>query len=249
MPIIFTHACSTPSDVHGTTQAPKSERIVTQRTLSGLKKIPYFVDIPDEILAKLAGCAVRKSFPKNTVIINEGDEAGPLFVVLSGRVRTYLSNEDGKEVTLSMQRESSYFGELSLLDDEPRSATVITLETTVCAMIPRQSFLAWLHAHPEEAGMGLMRGLTRRIRLLSDNVRSLALSSVYNRLVKTLLDLAVEDGDSWVVRDKLNQQQLANLVGASREMISKIMKELTDGGYLSQEDKILRIHRKPPEAW
>lgn len=217
--------------------------------LSVLKTIPYFSDIPEAILSKLADCAVRKTFPKNTVIINEGDEAGPLFIVLSGKVRTFLNNQRGKEVTLSMQGPCSYFGELSLLDDQPRSASVMTMEPTVCALIPRHSFLHWLHAHPEEAGMGLMRGLTRRIRLLTENVRRLMLFDVYGRLAKTLMDLAVEENGEWVVKERYSQQELGSIVGASREMVSKIMKELSDDGYLTVGPKSIRIHRKPPPSW
>ncbi|QSA96224.1 Crp/Fnr family transcriptional regulator [Methylococcus sp. EFPC2] len=218
-------------------------------TLSGLKSIPYFSDIPDEILSKLAACAVRKTFPKGAIIINEGDEAGPLFVVLSGRVRTFLNDENGKEVTLSMQGQPSYFGELSLLDGQPRSASVMTMEATVCALVPRQAFLGWLHAHPDEAGMGLMRGLTKRIRLLTENVRGLMLFDVYGRLVRTLMELAVEENGEWVVKERFKHQELGSIVGASREMISKIMKELSDDGYVTVEPKSIRIHRKPPTPW
>jgi CRP/FNR family cyclic AMP-dependent transcriptional regulator len=222
---------------------------VLQETLSGLQKIPYFADIPEDVLGQLAASAVRKSFPKNTVIIHEGDDAGPLFIVLSGRVRAYLGNEAGKEVTLSLQGPSSCFGELSLLDDQPRSASVMTMEPTICALISKPSFIAWLNGHPATAGLGLMRGLTRRIRQLTENVRGLALTDVYGRLVKLLLDMAVEENGEWVIHSRLSQQELANLVGCSREMISKLMKDLANGGYLSTEGKDLRIHRPFPPAW
>jgi CRP/FNR family transcriptional regulator, cyclic AMP receptor protein len=222
---------------------------VQHDTLASLKNIPYFAEIRDEVLEKLAACAVKRIFPKNSVIINEGDEAGPLFIILSGKVRVYLSNEDGKLVTLSVQREGSYFGELSLIDDEPRSASVMTLEQTVCGLIPKQLFNQWLREHPDDAALGVMRGLTRRLRVVTETVRGLALSDVYGRLAKTLRDLAEEDEEGLVIREKISHQDLANMVGSSREMISKIMKDLNVGGYLSSESKQIRIHRKLPPSW
>lgn len=220
-----------------------------QETLLGLKRIPYFADIPDDILTKLAEAAIRRSFPKNSVILHEGDEAGPLFIVLSGRVRAYLCNDAGKEVTLSLQGPASYFGELSLLDDQPRSASVMTLEPTVCALIPKPVFTQWLQEHPVEAGLGLMRGLTRRIRQLTENVRGLALSDVYGRLIKILQEMAVEENGEWVIHNRLSQQELANMVGSSREMISKLMKDLSSGGYLTVAGKSIWIHRRLPTCW
>jgi CRP/FNR family cyclic AMP-dependent transcriptional regulator len=218
-------------------------------TLAGLKNIPFFTDIPDDVLAALASSAVRRTFPKNAVIITEGDESGPLFIILSGKVRVYLSNEDGKMVTLSDQREGSYFGELSLLDDQPRSASVMTVEPTVCALIPKQAFHAWLKEHPDDAALGLMRGLTRRIRVLTENVRGLALSDVYGRLVRILTGLAEADGDGLAIKDKISHQELANMVGSSREMVSKLMKDLSSGGFISTEGRRIRILKKLPASW
>lgn len=220
-------------------------------TLTGLKNIPFFSEISDDVLSDLAACAIRKAFQKNAIIITEGDEAGPLFIILSGKVRVYLSNEDGKMVTLSEQREGSYFGELSLLDDQPRSASVMTVEPCICALIPRQAFHAWLRKHPDDAALGLMRGLTRRIRLLTENVRGLALSDVYGRLARTLTDLAEDDGEGHgaVIRDKISHQDLANMVGSSREMVSKLMKDLSSGGYLATEGRRIRLLKKLPASW
>ncbi|MBS1214468.1 MAG: cyclic nucleotide-binding protein [Proteobacteria bacterium] len=218
-------------------------------TLAGLKNIPFFAEVPDAVLSALAGCAIRKTFPKNAVIITEGDEAGPLFIILSGKVRVYLSNEDGKVVTLSEQREGSYFGELSLLDDQPRSASIMTVEPTVCALIPKQAFHTWLREHPDDAALGLMRGLTRRIRVLTENVRGLALSDVYGRLARTLTDLAENDGEVLAIKDKLSHQELANMVGSSREMVSKLMKDLSSGGFISTEGRRIRILKKLPASW
>jgi CRP/FNR family cyclic AMP-dependent transcriptional regulator len=217
--------------------------------LISLKNIPYFQDVPEEVLAKLADSANRKTYAKNTVIINEGDESGPLFIILSGKVRVYLSNEAGKSITLAMLKSGSYFGELSLLDDKPRSASVFTMEPTQCALIPKQTFRKWLCDHPDDAPLAVMRGLTRLIRSLTDNVRGLALTDVYSRLSKTLHELAAEENDELVIREKISHQELANRVGASREMVSKIMKDLSFGGYLSVTGKVIRILKPLPASW
>lgn len=217
--------------------------------LACLKNIPTFSEVPETSLSTLADCATRRSFAKNCLIINEGDPAGPLFIILSGKVRVFLDSEEGKSVTLGIQKSGSYFGELSLLDDQPRSASIITLEPTVCALIPKQAFVNWLQAHPEDAALGVMRGLTRRIRTLTDNVRGLALYDVYTRLSNTLHGLAVVENDTLVIREKVSHQDLANQVGSSRAMVSKIMKELSACGYLAIEGKAVHILKPLPVAW
>lgn len=228
--------------IHGEAQ-------VHAEILAGLKKIPYFVEVPDVALAKLADMAIRKHFPKNGMIINEGEKTGSLFIILEGKVQVFLSNEAGKVVTLSIQSSGSYFGELSLLDDEPRSASVSALEPSLCCLIPKSAFRNWLLEYPEEAALGVIRGLTRRIRVLTENVRGLALTDVYGRLVKLLRDLAVEEGEHLLVREKLSHQDLANMVGSSREMISKIMKDLSTGGYITIENRNILINRSLPASW
>ena len=219
-----------------------------EEIIEGLKKIPFFEDIPEEALIRLAEHGVRKSYPKQVIVINEGDEPGPLFVLLAGKVRVYLSNEDGKVVTLSTQEAGSYFGELSLLDDSPRSASVMTIEPTTCALIGKSVFKEWLRENPD-VGLCIIRGLTRRIRALTENVRSLALSDVYGRLVTALQNLAVEENGQLIIRERLSHQELANMVGSCREMVSRIMKDLTIGGYVLVEGKALRILRKPPPSY
>ena len=217
--------------------------------LTCLKNIPTFSEVPESALSKLAECATKKSFDKNCLIINEGDPAGPLFIILSGKVRAYLDSESGKTVTLSIQRSGSYFGELSLLDNKPRSASIVTVEPTICAVIQKKAFVAWLINNPEDAALGVMRGLTRRIRSLTDNVRGLALSDVYTRLSKALHHLAVVQNDEFVIVEKISHQELENQVGSSREMVSKIMKDLTMGGYLSIQGKVIHILKPLPAGW
>jgi len=223
--------------------------LIVEMLLACLKNIPTFSEVANAELSALANYATRKNYLKNNLIISEGDPAGPLFIILSGKVRVYLDSESGKSITLAIQKSGSYFGELSLLDDQPRSASIITLEPTTCALIPKQAFVDWLRAHPEATALGVMRGLTRRIRTLTDNVRGLALYDVYTRLSKTLHELAVVENDELVIKEKVSHQDLANQVGASREMVSKIMKDLVTGGYLAFDGKTVRILKPLPAGW
>lgn len=222
---------------------------MSDQALAGLKSIDYFADVPDSALEQLASFGTKKNFPRHAVIINEGDEANALYIIVSGKVQVYLSNAAGRTVTLSTQDAGSFFGELSLLDGDPRSASVMTLEPTLCYLIPRNSFQNWLENHPT-AAISIIHSLTRRIRALTENVRGLALSDVYGRLVKALNGMADEcETGGWIIAARPSHQELANQVGCSREMVSRIMKDLTRGNYIAADGKALRINRKLPPSW
>lgn len=219
-----------------------------EEMLAGLKQIPYFSDVSDETLKALASKAYVRTFPKNAVVITEGDQAGPVYVILTGKARVFLGSAAGKEITLSIQTRGSYFGELSLLDDEPRSTSVMTLEKTVCGLIGKDDFKAWLSAHPD-AATSVIKGLTRRVRSLTESARSLALFDVYGRLSRLLCDLAEDVEGRPTITERPSHQEIASRIGSSREMVSKIMKDLVNGGYVSVVGKSLLINRKLPAFW
>ncbi|VAW97845.1 cAMP-binding proteins - catabolite gene activator and regulatory subunit of cAMP-dependent protein kinases [hydrothermal vent metagenome] len=213
-----------------------------------LRNVPIFDNLSDDELEAVKKCAVTRNFPKNSVIINEGDSSGSLYIILKGRVTVFLSDENGKEVILNSQGEGSYFGELALVDDDKRSASVVTAEKSTFIVISKADFKKVLSSNPELA-FNLIRGLTHRVRDLTDNVRSLALLDVYGRVAKTLLSLAEEKEDELVIDMKLTQQDIANRVGASREMVAKILKDLTVGGYISSDHKRITIHERLPSHY
>lgn len=219
-----------------------------QEVFAGLKKIPFLSRLSDEVLITLAERAKSVKYPKQTMVVTEGDETSSLFIILSGKVRVFSSDDKSKEVTLLIQEPGSYFGEIALLTDEPRSASVMTLEQTVCAVISKSDFINWLMNYPDVA-ISLLGVLSDKIRQLTDKVREMALSNVYERTVKTLQDMAVVEGNVSVIRNRPTQQELASMVGASREMINKVMHELTKGGYVVIEDKVLVINKKLPSSW
>ena len=203
--------------------------------------------LPQDALHELAASAVTRRFPKNAVLINEGDEGDSLLIVLSGRLKVYASNEAGKEVVIDFHGPGECVGEMSL-DGARRSASVVTTEPTTCAIVGRAQFREFVRDHPDFA-LYLIEKLIQRARRATENVKSLALSDVYGRLLRLLGELARDEDGRLVVSEKLTQQDIAERVGASRDMISRLLKDLVAGGYLAVEHRRITILKKPPPAW
>ncbi len=213
--------------------------------MSVLKSVEIFSGLSDAELAALEESSIRRSYPKNTVIINENDVADSLYVIESGKVKVYCSDKNGKEFIMNTLAGGDYFGELALLDDDRRSASVRTMEKADFCIIYKQDFNQVLDQHPNIAKT-LIRNITRRVRALTEKVKSLALQDVYGRVTKVLNSLATERNDEFYVEEKLTQQDIADRVGASREMVARILKDLTIGGYISFENRHIVIHRRLP---
>lgn len=213
-----------------------------------LKQVPLFASLADEDAAALEREAVLRSFPKGAVVVSEGDETDSFYIIVSGAVKIYGSDGAGKEIVFGTLTAGAYFGELALLDGAPRSASVMTLEACKLLMLPRRSFARCLDAHPPLAGR-LLKELAGRVRHLTESAKSLALSDVYGRVVRTLYALAEERDGALVVSRGLTHYDIACRVGASREMVSRILKELTVGGYLEARQKRILIRRKLPATW
>ena len=214
-----------------------------------LKGIAIFQGLSDEDMAFLTERAATRNYPKGAVIVNEGEEGNSLFVIQTGSVKAYLSDDKGKEVVLSTPGPGEYFGELALFDDAPRSASVAALEPCRVMMISKSMLREALKERPEIA-VALLKGLASRIRALTDNVRALALLDVFGRLVATLYSLAkTTDDGKQVIEQKLTQQDLASRIGASREMVSRILQDLVRGGYIEIDHKRITIRKKIPSSW
>lgn len=201
---------------------------------------------PDTLRA-IAASGVIRTFPKNSVLINEGDVGEAMFIILSGRVKVFASNEAGREFIIDFHGPGEYVGEMSL-DGSPRSASVVTVEPTTCAVVNRAHFRDFILAHPDFA-LHLIERLIHRVRVTTGNLKSLALSDVYGRMARLLNAMARPVDGKMVVPEKLTQQDIADRVGASRDMIGKLMKDLTAGGYLAVEDRTITILRKLPTGW
>ena len=209
-----------------------------------LRKIPLFEGLDDHELQALSERTVPRSFPKNAIVVNEGDLSDSLYLILTGKVKVYLGDESGKELILDIKGPGQYFGEM-VLDEKPRSATVMTLEPSQFATLARAEFIAVLLKHPK-ISLQVIRNLIRIARGLNENVRSLALLDVYGRVARVLMELAVEHDGKMVILEKLTQKDLANRVGASREMINRILRDLSHGGYVAIEGGRITILKAPP---
>ena len=207
---------------------------------------------PDDVLSEaevraVARRAVTRAFPKNTVVVSEGDRTDTLHIIVSGRVKIYVSDEKGKEIVLNQAGPGEYFGEL-VLDGGPRAASVMTLEPSRFLIVPKEDLREFV-AHSPDFALHLIRKLIRRVRVLTNDIKSLALMDVYGRVARMLLDLAVERDGALVIEERPTQQEIANRVGASREMVNKILGDLASGGYIAVERDRITIARALPRAW
>ena len=214
-----------------------------------LDKVEIFDGLSQQELEALSASTVIRSYPKNTVIINENDHADSLYIIESGRVKVYCSDKNGKEFIMNTLIAEDYFGELALLDDDKRSASVRTMEKSSFCIIYKEDFNKVLEQHPNIART-LIRNLTRRVRKLTKDVKALALQDVYGRVTNVLTTLSDqrEDGSA-IIPEKLTQQDIADRVGASREMVARILKDLTIGEYISFEDRNIILNGKLPENY
>jgi CRP/FNR family cyclic AMP-dependent transcriptional regulator len=202
--------------------------------------------LPPALLEAVAAHGNSRAFRAHTILLNEGDTGTSLYIVIEGRLRAYASSPEGRDVVLSEHGPGEYVGELSL-DGGTRSASVKTLEPSICCVVQGAQLQSFLAAHPEFA-LHLSQKLTRMVRRLTDQVKSLALQDVYGRMVRLLMELSDPLGDERIVREKLTQQDIADRVGSSREMVNRVMKELTTGGYVAVRDGRHAILRKLPAA-
>jgi CRP/FNR family transcriptional regulator, cyclic AMP receptor protein len=212
-----------------------------------LKSIPLFAGVAAPELRTLAERTVMRSYPKQAIIVSEGDESDSLYLILAGRVKVYLADEHGKELILAIKGPGQYFGEM-VLDEQPRAASVMTLEPAQFAILSRADFRGFLLGHPEVA-LQLIQNLIRVARGLNQNVRNLAMLDVYGRVARILLELAVERDGKLVIPEKMTQKDIAARVGASREMINRILRDLTAGGYVSVDAGVITINKTPPARW
>ena len=204
--------------------------------------------LDSELLREIARQGGVRSYPANAVLINEGDTSDSLFIVLSGRVKVYSNNTEGKEIVIATHGAGEYVGELAL-DGGVRSASVMTLEPTTCSVVGGANLRQFVADHPGFAAHLILK-LIRSVRQATESVKSLALEDVYERVVRLLNEIS-SAGDDGVrrVHDRLTQQDIADRVGASREMVSRIFKDLTAGGYLDLSSGRIVIARKLPAAW
>ena len=205
-----------------------------------LRRVSLLASLNEQQLEALAAGSVRRSFPKGRTIVAEGEPSQSLYILLSGRAKVQRSDAEGKEVILAVLGPGEAFGEMSLIDDAPRSASVITIETCDFMAINKDSFKAML-AQSHDMAMKIMKGLVKRLREADKKIETLALLDVYGRVARVLLDFSEQVNGERVVKSKLPRQEIAKMIGASREMVSRVMKGLEVDGYIvpSPEGRLL----------
>lgn len=212
--------------------------------MQSLSPIP---DLSSQDAEKLLACATIRSFPRHAVVISEGDDTHSVYFILSGAVRIFLSDNDGNEVVIGTLRGGEYFGEMAL-EPGSRSASVMALEPLKLAIVSMDEFRAFLKTHPDFL-FAVLGKMIRRVRAVNRNIKSLALLDVYGRLVQLLQDLAGQVEGELMIDVPPTQQEMASRIGCSREMVSKIMKDLAAGGYLDISRKRIVIKRRLPASW
>ncbi len=213
-----------------------------------LKKVPLFESLSDEELEAVGQVVKLKSFPKNTILFSEGDESDSFYVICEGRVNVGINDEEGKEIILSRLGPNEYFGEMALMDGEPRSAFVMTKDACRMMIISKSDFKKILSSK-HEVMLNLLKELQRRLREANKKIESLALMDVYGRVARLLIQLAGGSDPGVQIKDKLTHQEIASMVGASREMVSRVIKDLTNDGYISIRRKRITIHKNLPYNW
>jgi CRP/FNR family cyclic AMP-dependent transcriptional regulator len=202
-----------------------------------------FSRLDDAMIRFFEKAAVRKRFPKNTILFSKGDESDSLYIVCSGKAKVIARDEQGKEIVLSVIGPGEYFGEMAALDGAPRSATIVTKEPTEILIIHREDFRRSLSSSPDLM-FNLLRVLLERLRKADEQIESLAFMNVYGRVASLLMQEAEPQGDKWVIRETLTHQEIADMVGSSRETVSRTIRELQEAGDISIERKKITIHKK-----
>ncbi|MDW5442216.1 Crp/Fnr family transcriptional regulator [Polaromonas sp. SM01] len=197
-----------------------------------IRRVPLFSILTATQAESVAAAVTKRRYKRGEAIVEQGKQSNALAIILTGRARVVTTDARGREVILATMKPGDYVGEMSLIDSEPHSATVRTEIQTDVLMVGRQEFARCL---PENGSMAyaVMRGLVQRLRQADRKIESLALMDVYGRVARALLESAVLDGDgNTVIREKVSRQDLAKMVGASREMVSRVMKDLEERGYI-----------------
>ena len=209
-----------------------------------LQQIPLFSSLTSEELEAIKRVSITKKFPKDQIILLEDEEGDTLFIILHGKVKVTTFSESGKEVIFSILNEGDFFGEMSLLDGKPRSATVVSMDNAKIQMIRRVEFYRLLEDHPRIA-LRLLEELASRLRKADERIESLAILDVTGRIAGILLQLAEERGvrenNEVLIKSRPTHQELANMVGTTRETVTRVLKQLEEKDYIMMNGKDVTI--------
>lgn len=205
-----------------------------------LLRVPLFAHLSEEEIQPIAAVTRERVYPKNSVIVFEDDPGDAMYVVASGQVKVVLTADDGREVILSVLGEGDFFGEMALIDDLPRSAHVIAMEDSRLVVLYRDDFHRCLERAPRIA-LGLLQVLSRRLRRADDKIGGLVLLDVPGRIARLLIELA-DQGDGTRISRSITHHTIAQMVGSSRETVSRTIRDLADRGLVTVTRKTIEIH-------
>jgi len=196
-----------------------------------IRRVPLFSLLTTDQAQSIADSVVKRRFKRGELIVEQGTKSNALFILLNGRARVLTADNRGREVILAVLQPGDYVGEMSLIDNEPHSATVRAEVQTDMLVLGRNEFSRCL---PDSSSLSyaILRGLVARLRNADRQIESLALLDVYGRVARTLLDMSEEEKGIKIIRGKVSRQDMAKVVGASREMVSRVMKDLEDKGVI-----------------
>ena len=205
-----------------------------------LRNVPLFSDLNESELQRLSLVSLRRRAARAEQVVRAGEDAESLIVLLTGRAKVTNFDEEGREIILAWLGPGEFFGEMGLIDGSPRSASVVAVEPSELLVIGKNEFQRCMQENFQVA-QKLMRILVRRLREADRNIESLALLDVYGRVARLLLDMSEEEDGKRLVRQKISKQDMARMIGASREMVSKVMRDLEVGGYIICDSDVITI--------
>ena len=206
-----------------------------------LKTVPLFSLFSDHQLAALFPAIQHRSYPRHSFMLRAGEKSDALYIILSGRAKIVIDDGEGREVTLTTIGPSEFFGEMSLIDEKPRSASVEALEPCEVLYISKPAFMSCLKDN-FDAAMLILKSVVGRLREADRKIASLALMDVHGRVARLIMDLAKESNGNWIV--DTGSEEMARMVGASREMVSRVLKDMRDSGLIRRDKrKIIVLDR------
>lgn len=221
------------------TQVHSIQRDPANPVVNTLRSIPLFSQLREDDLLRISHAARERSYPKSSVILFEDDPGDALYVVVSGQVKVVLTAEDGREVILSVRDKGDFFGEMSLIENEPRSAHVIAIDDAKLLIVRREDFQSCLREIPDMA-LGLLRALLHRLRRADDKIGGLVLLDVPGRVASLLLDMA-DENDGAQITKRITHHMIAQMIGSSRETVSRTMRSMVDEGIIQASRKLIVI--------
>ena len=210
------------------------------------KQVSFFADLPEEQIQVLSSATKRRTFRTGEVIFHRDDPGQVLYMIKEGKVKICIISPDGQEVSLAVLGKGEYFGEFALLDGLPRSADAVALEKVECYSLQRSDFQNAILKNPKIAIL-VLEALSKRLRNTNNMVEDLIFLDVYGRVAKKLVELAdthgVKTEEGVLIDIRLTQQELASMVGASRESVNKVLGYFTDKNFISTDKHRITIHR------